>query len=226
MKGIFITSTGTEIGKTHVAAEIIRQRVALGLPVFPIKPVISGVDEQNWGESDTVRLIDALGTPPTADLIERVSPIRYIAPLAPQMAAEAEGKIFDADVVITHTKKTLETEPFTLVEGVGGAHVPLDDKRLIADWITAVKLPIILVTGSYLGTMSHTISSVEALNSRGIHIQGIIISETAPLTDGGTHPDLYHTREAIAEHVPCPIVALPRNATQIDLLKPFGLDHG
>jgi len=233
MSGIFITSTGTEIGKTIVAGLIIRQRRALGLPVMAIKPIISGVTSETMADSDTGHLIRAMGQEVTLDTVEAVSPFRYAAPLAPQMAAKAEGKTLYASDVIEACKETLSEHPFTLIEGVGGAHVPLDGTQLTADWITALDLPAIVVAGSYLGTMSHTLATMEALTARGIEVRGIVVNESAPLEGATDNPNLFDTMQAIAEHTDMPIIALQRLADTEDhhrtpdLLTAFGLlSHG
>jgi len=231
MNGIFITATGTEIGKTIVAGLITRQRRALGLPVMAIKPIISGVTAETMADSDTGHLIRAMGREVTPDSIEIVSPFRYSAPLAPQMAAKAEGKTLYASDVIEACKETMSEHPFTLVEGVGGAHVPLDGSLLTADWITALDLPAIVVAGSYLGTMSHTLATMEALTARGIDVRGIVVNESPQLKDGEDNPDLYSNMQAIAEHTDVPIIALQRLADTEDhhgtpdLLTAFGLSR-
>lgn len=232
MTGIFITATGTDIGKTVVSEIIARQRHAKKLPILCLKPVISGFTSENINDSDSAILIKAMGKSVTPEMLDYVSPFRFKAPLAPNMAALAEGKTVDSAAIITHCKEAIVDHKFTLVEGVGGSHVPLDDTMLVVDWINALALPTLLVIGNYLGTLSHTLASIEAMQHRGIIIKGIIINESEKPTEG-KNPDMEETKKTLEQHLnlDCPIVTLPRpidpkNLGQCpDLLKPFGLDQ-
>jgi dethiobiotin synthetase len=174
----FITSTGTGIGKTYVTAALIRQAKALGLSVAATKAIISGFDKREIAGSDTGAILAALGEDPSPENVERISPWRFSAPLAPSMAARAEGRSLDCEALFAHGRAFLAQDAdLLLIEGVGGVMVPLDEKRTVLDWIAALGAPAVLVVGDYLGTISHTLTAVEVLCVRGVELAAIIVNE-------------------------------------------------
>ena len=159
---------------------MVRALRAQGRPVQALKPVISGFDAETPAESDTALLLAALGREANADAIEAISPWRFTAPLSPDMAASREGRDIDFDELIGYCRRVIDGfSGTTLVEGVGGVMVPLTAERTVLDWIAALKTPAILVVGSYLGTLSHTLTAHAALSARAIPLAGIVISESA-----------------------------------------------
>jgi dethiobiotin synthetase len=202
---IFITATGTDVGKTYVAASLIGHFRRMGRAVEAVKPVVSGFDPGHAGESDPGLLLRALGLPVTAEAIERISPWRFRAPLSPDLAARREGRSIEVDAVIDFCRGAVEhRRDLLLIEGVGGIMVPLDGERTVLDVMMALRLPLILVTGSYLGTISHTLTALDSLFRRDLDVLAIIVSETA----GSTVP-LDDTVAAIARFAE-PVIALPR----------------
>jgi dethiobiotin synthetase len=202
---IFITATGTDVGKTFVAASLIGQLREMGRVVEVIKPVVSGFDPTQAATSDPALLIKALGVPVTQHAIEQISPWRFRAPLSPDLAARREGKKIDVDEVIAFCQSAVEQREDTLlIEGVGGVMVPLDDQRTILDVMMALQLPLVLVAGSYLGTISHTLTALDSLYRRDMNVMAIIVSETP----GSTVP-LDETVAAISRFAD-PVIGLPR----------------
>jgi len=179
MKRYFITASGTEIGKTFVTSLLIRQLRAKGKSAAALKPLITGYTDETAPESDTRHLLDALGLPMNAQNIAAISPWRFEAPLAPNMAAQREGRQIDLKEVVNFCNAARNGgEDYLLIEGVGGVMVPLDDIYTVRDWIMILQMPALLVTGSYLGSISHTLTALEALQSRGIKVAGIVVSES------------------------------------------------
>ena len=177
MKSFFVTSTGTGIGKTFTTCALIRQARALGFGVAATKPLISGFDKVKIAESDTGAILAALGVAATPEAVARVSPWRFAAPLAPNMAAAAEGRAVDCDALFAHSRAFLaQNTDVALIEGVGGVMVPLDETKTVLDWIAACASPAILVVGDYLGTISHTLTAVEVLKARGVAIAAVVVS--------------------------------------------------
>lgn len=209
MKGLFITATGTEIGKTFVTASLCHQLRAAGKNVAALKPIISGVTDDTMAGSDTALIAASLGMPLTSDIVERISPFRYRAPLAPTMAAALEGRTLDYEDLIRTCRIAMAENHFTLIEGVGGSFVPLEGNRLVADWIKDLGLESLLVVGSYLGTISHTIATLEAMHARGLPVRGIVISESP-----GDNPDLAKTGEEIARLTGLEVATIPRQPSQ------------
>lgn len=207
---LFVTATGTDIGKTFVCAALIRHLRAASRPVRALKPVISGFDAADPSASDTAVLLDALGLPVCAARIAEVSPWRYAAPLAPNMAARAEHRTVDFDDVVAFCRRHIAdaVSETVLIEGVGGVMVPLDDTHTVLDWIAALRVPALLVTGSYLGAISHALTCAEVMRARGVLPAAILVNETP---GGG---ELAQTVETIAAFVPgADVFAVSRDAT-------------
>ncbi len=179
MKRFFITASGTGIGKTFVTSLLIRQLRLSGKTVRALKPLITGYTDKTASESDTHHLLDALGLPMNAENISSVSPWRFEAPLAPNMAAQREGRQIDLKEVIAFCNAARSgAQDYLLIEGVGGVMVPLNDHYTVREWIMILQMPALLVTGSYLGSISHTLTALEALQSKGIKVAGIVVSES------------------------------------------------
>ncbi len=205
MTAIFITATGTDVGKTFVATSLIRHLRQMNHAVEAIKPVVSGFDPAQAAASDPGILLSALGLPVTPDEIERISPWRFRAALSPDLAARREKRTIDVDEVVTFCRTSIERRRgVLLIEGVGGIMVPLDEQRTILDVMMALRLPLILVTGSYLGSISHTLTALDSLFRRDMNLLAIIVSET----QGSTVP-LDDTVATIARFVE-PVIGLPR----------------
>jgi dethiobiotin synthetase len=204
----FVTATGTGVGKTFITATLARQAKALGKSVAAYKPVISGFDPAEIGTSDTGILLTALDMKPSPENIARISPWRFKEPLAPSMAARNENRALPFENLVTTTRIMISgLEDVVLIEGVGGAMVPLDDKRHVIDWLAALDIPALLVAGSYLGTLSHTLTALAALQHHHIPIRAVIVSESE-----GSDVSLEATAEELAHRTQIPLVALKRNS--------------
>jgi len=182
----FITSSGTGIGKTLVTAALAWQLRARGQDVRAIKPVISGFTPETATESDTGILLAALGEKATDDAIERITPWRFAAPLAPDLAASREERALElADVVAfcrTASEAAERDGATLLIEGVGGLMAPMTQNQTVADWMAALGFPAILVVGSYLGAISHALTAAEALAARAIPVAAVVVSESEAST--------------------------------------------
>jgi dethiobiotin synthetase len=208
MRSYFVTATGTDIGKTYVTAGIIRAARQAGRQFSAIKPLLSGYNPQDAASSDPAILLAAMGKQVTNQNIASITPWRFAAPLSPDMAAAREGRQIDIEALTTFCKAAIETAPETLlIEGVGGVAVPLDAIRVVADWIASLRIPAILVGGSYLGTISHTITAAETLVVRGIGIAAIVLNQS--LQDP-VPPE--ETASVLARFLPHPIHIIPRNS--------------
>jgi dethiobiotin synthetase len=202
---IFITATGTDVGKTYVAASLIHHLRQMGRLVDALKPVVSGFDPAQAVASDPGVLLHALGLPVTMTEIDRISPWRFSAALSPDLAAQREGRNIDVDAVVTFCQTAIDQRrDILLIEGVGGVMVPLYEQRTILDVMMALQLPLILVAGSYLGTISHTLTALDALYQRNLKILATIVSETP-----GSSVPLDDTVAAIGRFA-APVIALPR----------------
>jgi dethiobiotin synthetase len=206
---IFITATGTDVGKTFVVASLIRHFRQMGRTVDAIKPVISGYDPAQAGASDPGILIAALGLPFSPESIERISPWRFRAALSPDLAARYEGRSIDVDAVVAFCRDAIgRRRDILLIEGTGGIMVPLDDRRTILDVMMALRLPLILVAGTYPGTISHTLTALDSLFRRDMNVLATIVSETP-----GSPAPLDDVVAAIGRFTE-PVIGLPRRRLQ------------
>jgi dethiobiotin synthetase len=179
MNKYFITATGTGIGKTFVTTALCSRLIADGKKVVALKPVISGYVAGDM-ESDSLLILQACEQEITEDNIAKISPWRFAAPLSPDMAAQKEGKnISFPELVIFCTEHEKSDADILLVEGVGGVCVPLNEKYMVLDWIEKLEgWKVILVIGSYLGSISHTLTAMHTLAARNIRLHAVIISES------------------------------------------------
>lgn len=167
-KSYFITATGTDLGKTWLTAGLIAACREQGRPARAIKPVVSGYDPARHAESDLAKI----GAGRTAWC--------YEAPLSPDRAAAKEGKAIDFDALVTWCRNEIAAcEGLLLIEGVGGVMVPLSDRYTVRDWIAALKIPTLLVCGTYLGALSHALTALAALREVGVTPARLIIDESA-----------------------------------------------
>ena len=183
----FIAATGTDIGKTYITCLLIKNASKMGKTVRGGKPVISGFDENKIKESDAGHILDAMGQSLTMENVREISPWRFSAALSPDMAARREDATIPLLPLVDFCNN-LDSDTPILVEGVGGVMVPLNETDTTLDWQAALNAKCFLVTGSYLGTLSHTMTALEALKKRGITPSAIIInsSESAPVSEQET----------------------------------------
>jgi dethiobiotin synthetase len=205
MSAYFITATGTEIGKTVLTTALAWQLKQAGRNVVALKPVISGFEDDN-PEVDTAQIAASLGLPLDQETINTISPFRFRDPISPNLAAAREGKEINPEKLLDFCDRAMASFDVTLIEGIGGTHVPVAKDFLVADWILDLDIPAVLVTGSYLGALSHTLVTVEALQAMGVKIQSIVVSQSAdePMR-------LEETVAALIDEIhDVPIFALPR----------------
>jgi dethiobiotin synthetase len=207
MTALFVTATGTDIGKTFVTAGLIRHIRAAGRAVAAIKPVVSGFDPDDWQGSDPAVLLAALGRPLTLEEVEGVSPWRFKAPLSPHTAAQREGRAIAFQDVVAFCRRAMAARRgVLLVEGIGGVMVPLDDRHSVLDLMSMLRIPIILVAGSYVGTLSHTLTALEVVARRNLDIAAVVVSESEG--SAASLEDTVATLQVFAEQIE--IVGIPR----------------
>jgi len=217
MPAFFVTATGTDIGKTYVTAGLIGACRRRSRTVTALKPVVSGFDPLSPESSDPYALMQALDLPATA--LDRISPWRFAAPLSPDMAAARENRRIDMTDVEGFCREAVATQETVFIEGVGGVMVPLTERDTVLDWMASLRLPLLLVTGSYLGTISHTLTALDVVMRRDLQVACIVVNES----DGSTVP-LQDTAESIARFSAGVTVAtLPRRAKDADFDRLLGV---
>lgn len=178
-EAIFVAGAHTDVGKTHVAAALIRAARARGLACDAFKPVLSGFEPARWAESDAGRLLAALGR--GEEGLDAVSPLRFAAPLAPPLAARREGVRLELDEILARCRAWLDTSSaeLRLLEGAGGLMSPVAEDGLALDLPARLGLPSILVGGGYLGAVSHVLTALEVMRARGLPVRAVVVSEDA-----------------------------------------------
>ena len=193
MTGLFVTATDTGVGKTWVACALARAAVRRGLRVAVCKPCETGDGD------DGARLIAATGRALDESLAR---PYRFALPASPEVAARAEGRVVEIDRIASAYTRLADDADFTIVEGAGGLCVPVAPGLLMADVALRLGLPLLVVARASLGTVNHTLLTIEAARARGLAIAGVVICRAVDSAgpDEPTNPD------AIASYGRVPIL--------------------
>ncbi|MCX7156288.1 MAG: dethiobiotin synthase [Rhodocyclales bacterium] len=228
MEAHFITGTGTDIGKTWLACALLRHWLAEGRRPAALKPVLSGFDPLQPQASDAGALLAALGREVSSAELDAIAPWRFAASLSPDMAAAREGRRIDFVELVDFSRRAVAApQRPLLIEGVGGVMAPLDETHTVRDWIVASGLPCVLVTGSYLGSLSHALTALEALARvmrSGIPGDGAGVAAIAVNETPGSTVALDATLEALSRHVAgIPLVAIARDSPQAGVARLAGL---
>ena len=208
-RGVFIAGAHTDVGKTFVACGLIAAVRAAGRSVDALKPVASGFDPADWVGSDCGRLLTALGRPLDEAGLDAITPWRFAEPLAPPMAARQEGRALPLEAVTRLCRDRLAASraDLLIIEGAGGLMSPLADDATNLDLMLALNLPAILVGGSYLGAISHTLTALEVLRARGQAVVAVVMSQDA----GPDAPDFSASVALLGQYVDATqVLAAPR----------------
>lgn len=177
--GLFVTGTDTGVGKTFVACALLGALRARGLDVGAMKPVETGVGPE--GPEDARRLREAAGA---EDPLEEVCPQRFALPAAPSVAAEAEGRRVELGGLRAAFARLRARHDLLLVEGAGGLLVPLDARTSMADLAAELAFPLLVVARARLGTINHTLLTLEVARARGLPVAGVVVCHAdGPLSD-------------------------------------------
>jgi dethiobiotin synthetase len=195
----FIAGTDTDVGKTTIAAGLLRAARLQNLSTLAAKPVASGcvVTPKGLRNSDALALIDEssvkLG-------YEEVNPFAFEPAIAPHVAAREAGVALEVPVLLKAMRHVLDQQAdFTLVEGAGGWRVPLSGQANLSDLAIALKLPVILVVGVRLGCINHALLSAEAIARDGLQLAGWVANIVDPRTSR-----LEENLASLAERLPAP----------------------
>ncbi|KAA0140757.1 dethiobiotin synthase [Gimesia chilikensis] len=180
--GLMVVGTDTGVGKSYISAAIARQLTSEGVRTGAYKPACSGsVIDESTGQpywEDVKLLRQAIGgtdLPP-----ERICPQTFHAPLAPPVAAAKEGRRIDEALLLEGVRWWKSQAEFLIVEGVGGVLCPLSSQQLIVDFAEKLKYPLLIVARAGLGTINHSLLTIEALQQRGLKIAGLILNDVDP----------------------------------------------
>jgi len=177
---VFITATDTDAGKTYVSCQLLKAANQLGLSTIGSKPIASGCQLVNQQLiSDDARRLQNAST--NAIDLSQTNPLRFLAPIAPAIAAKAENQTLDQLLLANAFQPALQQQvDFHLIEGIGGWLQPLNDGTTLADWVIKENIPVILVVGCRLGCINHALLTAHALSSMGARWLGWIANRLEP----------------------------------------------
>ena len=170
-KAVFITGTDTGVGKTVVTAALAALLLEKGFVTGVIKPFQTGTELD--GLSDAEFVYGFLGRDCA---LSEVSPCRLRVPLSPYRAAAIEGVNIPLEDIMEHTRDYISRNDVTLIEGAGGLCVPVTESYMMADLAVDLEVPVVIVARPGLGTLNHTVLSVEYARQRGARVLGVIIN--------------------------------------------------
>lgn len=173
-KGLFITGTDTGVGKTIVAAGLVASLRHSGFDIGVMKPIETGFSLRS---SDAVFLKKIAGV---KDSLDAICPYRLKHPLSPFTAAKIENVSIRFEKIAGAYEGLLQNHQALLVEGAGGLLVPITRQKMMADLALCLKLPVLIISRTGLGTINHTLLSVEAARERGIEVAGVIFNHLGP----------------------------------------------
>lgn len=206
-EGVFVTGTGTEVGKSVVAATIARTLTAEGRRVGVFKPAVTGLDE--GVETDHALLRRASGS---AQSDEEIAPYRYGPPASPHLAAAMVGEEIDPERLRKAARAAAADVDWLVCEGVGGFLVPLSPRYLVRDLAADLGYPLVVVASPGLGTINHTLLTIEAARAAGLHVAMVVLNPW-PTEPSEIERD---NRETIAALGDVDVKTLPR----LDLANP------
>ncbi|NQU74955.1 MAG: dethiobiotin synthase [Planctomycetes bacterium] len=176
VRGVFVTGTDTEVGKTLLAGAIARHLRQAGKRVGVFKPAATGCQMGPDGElvsEDARFLADCAGRPHPLTV---VAPQRFAEPLAPNVAAERAGRQVDLDAIFRAYRQIAADSDFVVVEGVGGLLCPISDGFWVIHMAMLCRLPMVIVARANLGTINHTLLTLHAARSARLTVAGVVIN--------------------------------------------------
>lgn len=194
--GLFVTGTDTGVGKTVVSCALVRGLRARGIGVAAMKPIETGVGPA--GPLDAFALRDAAGgSDPLAD----VCPQQFALPAAPSVAAAAESRAVDLEAIAAAFSRLGAGRELVVVEGAGGLLVPIADRFGMAELAGRLGLPTLIVARAALGTINHTLLTLEAANRRKLAVIGVVISHAGGVLSEADEANLAVLRSELADRL-------------------------
>lgn len=177
MRGLFVTATDTDVGKTVLSAALLAAMAAAGERVRAHKPVATGLDDQSgtgqpgmW-PPDHELLASVAGMTP-----EEVAPLRYGPAVSPHLAAQLAGERIDPVDLVTRARMASNDKATLIVEGVGGLMAPLADDYTVRDLAVALKLPLLIAARPGLGTINHTLLTLQGARAAGLDVRAVVLT--------------------------------------------------
>ena len=180
---VFITGTGTDVGKTIVTAGILRYLRRAGVDAVSMKPVQTGAERagDRFIAPDLAVHHAAAGLTPTNDALDVMAPYLYEPACSPHLAGRMANAYPDIDRIVACAEQLCADHECVLIEGAGGILVPLDESVTMLDLMKRLACPVVLVATRGLGTINHTLMSIEVLRHAGLEVLGVVFNETEPV---------------------------------------------
>jgi len=200
LTGVFVTGTGTGVGKTVVAAVIARTLVNSGRGVGVFKPAVTGLDEPPLADHELLRL--AAGSQQSD---EEIAPYRYDPPASPHLAAAMAGEEIEPERLLEAARAAAAAAEVLVCEGVGGLLVPLAGPFLVRDLAVDLGYPLVIAAAPGLGTINHTLLTLESARAAGLEVAGVVLT---PWPEGPSEIERSN-RETIADLGQVEVQTLP-----------------
>lgn len=200
MRGVFVTGTGTEVGKTYGAAMVAHSFAIEGQKVKVFKPVVTGLDDP--GDPDHLILQRAARSEQT---LEEISPFRYGPPVSPHLAAAMAGEEIDRTELLEAALAAKEGADAFICEGVGGLLTPINLNYQVRDLIIELAMPVAIASPPGLGAINHTLMTIEAAQAVGLRVTSVILT---PWPEEPDHIEISN-RETIAAFGAIDVATLP-----------------
>jgi len=172
--GLFVTGTDTEVGKTVLASAVAATLAAAGRRVRVFKPAVTGLDEADGDRAPDHELLRIAAGSPQAE--DSVSPYRFGPAVSPHLAAAEAGIQIEPLRLVAGCRRAAEGGDVLVVEGVGGLMVPLARDYLVRDLAAAVGFPLLVAARPGLGTISHTLMTIECARAAGLYVRAVVLT--------------------------------------------------
>ena len=205
-KGLFITGTDTDVGKTYIGAQIVALLDDKGINVVPRKPVESGCkySGKELVPADASKYFEAVNQKYP---LNEICPFRFEPAISPQRAARLVNQPVYLKEAVNACKKNLADEDYLIVEGAGGFYSPLCEDGLNADLAKKLNLPILLVVNDQLGCINHILLTVEAIHHQNLKLLAVILNKKDT-----SHDDAMNNFEDLSSHLDVPLYSISYNA--------------
>lgn len=196
--GYFVTGTDTGVGKTITSCALLHAFAKVGKSVIGMKPIVAGREQGKW--PDVEMLIEASNVLAAR---EWINPYALIPPIAPHIAAKQAGIAFDLAVIQQAFHAIRGMAEISVVEGIGGFLVPLDDQHDTSDLARVLGLPIVLVVGLRLGCLNHALLTARAIHASGLSLVGWVANQIDPRMESRTE-----NIRALQQRLDCPLLGI------------------
>ena len=191
MTGIFVTGTDTDVGKTALTALLLTEWRRRGIDAVPMKPAQTGCAGDGVPDLDYALSLSGASFPPDARAL--MAPYRFEPACSPHLAAERAGTRIEISVILSAAERLAERHDRLVVEGAGGLLVPLNRRETMLDLAKALRLPVVVVARPGLGTINHTLMTLEILRSAEARIAGVVFVASTPDEPGFIERDNVET---------------------------------